>query len=87
MQSILLILLIISIVFVLIYTITSIDSIYFIDCIDPGLLNYSMIQLEDNSNEPTNSDMTFWGKKGGLFRVTGIYWHLQIFHEVCLRNK
>ena len=80
----------ISIVFVLIVAIDSANCINCIDHInriDPGVLNCSALQLEDNSNDPTNSGMTFWGKKGGLFEVTGIYWNLQIFHEVCLKSK
>ena len=72
------------IVFVLIY---AIDSVNCIDHIDPGILNCSALQLKDNSNDPKNSGMIFWGQKGELFEVTGIYWHLQIFNKVCLRNK
>ena len=75
--------LIVSIIFVLI---DAIDSVNRIDCIDPGVLNYIALQLKDNLNDPTNSGVNFWGKKGLRFEVTGIYWYLQIFHEVCLRN-
>ena len=64
-----------------------IDRIDHIDRINPGVLNYSALQLKDNSNDSTNSGMIFWGKKGELFKVNGIYWNLKIFHEVCLRNK
>ena len=73
---------IVSIDFLLIdaiYIINRIDSIHLIDRIDPGFLNYSALKLKDNSNEPTISVMSFWVKKGEIFRVTGIYWHLQIF--------
>ena len=64
---------IVSIVFVLIDAIGSvnhidridiielIDHINRIDFIDPGVLNYSVMQLKDNSNDPTNSGMNFWG--------------------------
>ena len=88
--------LIVSVVFVLIDAIDSVNRIDRIDCIDridriyiinPGVLNCSALQLKDNSNDPTNSGMTFWCKKGELFEVTGIYWNLQIFQDVCLRNK
>ena len=85
--------LIVSIVFVLIVAIDSvncidhIDNIYRINRINSGIFNCSALQLKDNSNDPTKSGMTFWGKKGGIFEVTGIYWHLQIFHEVCLKKK
>ena len=82
--------LIVLIVFLLIFVIYSVSRINRIDRIDrinPGVLNCSALQLKDNSNDPTNSGMTFWGKKGDIFEVTGIYWHLQIFHEVYLRNK
>ena len=59
-----------------------IDSINRNNLIDPGIINFSAQQLKDNSNYPTDSGMTFWGKKGELFEVTGIYWNFQIFHEV-----
>ena len=64
-----------------------INRINLIDCVDPGVLNDSALKLKDNSNEPTISGMTFSNKKGEPLKVTGIYWHLQIFHEICLRNK
>ena len=32
-----------------------------VDCIDPGVHNYSALQLKDNSNDPTNYGMNFWG--------------------------
>ena len=70
-----------------IYSVNCIDHIDHIDRIDPGVFKYSALQLKDNSNDPTNSETTFWGKNREPFEVTGIYWHLQIFHEVCLRNK
>ena len=82
--------LIVSIDFVLIDAIdyvNRINLIDFIDFINPGVLNYSVLQLKDNSNDPTNSGMEFWVKNGEIFKVTGIYWHLQIFHKVCLINK
>ena len=75
---------IISIVYVLIVTISYVNLI---DCINPGVINCSALQLKDNSNVPTNSRMTLWGKKGEIFEVTSIYWNLQIFYKVCLRNK
>ena len=84
---------IVLIVFVLIDAIDSvnlIDSINRIDCInriDPGILNCNVLELKNNSNDTTNSKKTFWAKKGRMFEVTGIYWHLERFHEVCLRNK
>ena len=58
-----------------------------INRIDPCVLNCSLLQLNYNLNNPTNSEMNFWGKKGELFQVTGIYWHLQRLCEVCLRKK
>ena len=64
-----------------------IDYVNCIDCISPGVLRYSALQLKYNTNDPTNSGMNFWGKKGELFEVTSMYWNLQVFHEVCLRNK
>ena len=76
--------LIVSIVFLLI---DAIDSVNNINRIDPGVLNCSAMQLKDISNEPTDFRITFWGKNGEIFEVTGIYWHLQIFNKVCLRNK
>ena len=75
---------IVSIVFVLIVAINYFNSINRIDRIDriePGVLNCSALQPKDNSNDPTKSGMNFSGKKGELFGVTGIYWHLQIFHR------
>ena len=75
---------IVSIVFILIDAINSVDHINYvdcidhidrIDCIDPGILNYSALQLKDNSNDPTNSGMIFWGKRGDFSRLlafTGI---------------
>ena len=75
---------IVYIAFILINAINSVDPI---DRINPGVLNCSALQLKDNLNDPTNSEMTFWGKKEELFGITGIYWHLQIFHEVWPRNK
>ena len=82
--------LIVSIVFLLIDAIDYVDPIKFVDRINrinPGILNYSALQLKDNSNNPTNAGMNFWGQKGQLFEVNGIYWHLQIIYEVCLINK
>ena len=76
--------LIVLIVFVLI---DAIDYVYCVNRIDPGVLNYSALQLKDNSNDTTNSRVTFLGKEVERFEVIGIYWHLKIFHEVCLRNK
>ena len=64
-----------------------IDRINSNDCIDPGFLNFSALQLKYNSNDPTNYRMNFLDKKGGNFEVTVIYCHLQIFHEVCLKDK
>ena len=51
------------------------DRINRINRIDPGILNFSTIKMKDNANDPTNSGMTFWGKKGELLRLlesTGI---------------
>ena len=42
-------------------SVNRIDCINRIDRIDPGVLDYSALQLKDNSNDPTNSGMTFWG--------------------------
>ena len=78
---------IILIIFIFIDAIDSVDSIDSIDRIDTGILNCSSLQLKDNKNGPTDSGMNFWGLKGQIFDIAGIYWHLQIFHEVCLRNK
>ena len=50
---------IVSIVFVLIDAIDSVHRIYFIDRIDPGVLNCSSLQLKDNSNDPIKSGMEF----------------------------
>ena len=77
----------VSIVFVFIDAINSVDRIDSNNFIDPGVINFSVLHLKGNSNDPTNSGVTFWGKKGVLFKITGIYWYLKIFHEVCLRNK
>ena len=63
---------IVSIVFVLIDTLSSVDQINCINRIYSDVLNCSALQLKDNSNDPTNSGMTFGGKKGGFFEVTGI---------------
>ena len=71
----------------LIGAIDSVDHINCINRIDSGGLNCSALQLNDNSNDPTNSGMNFWGKKGEKFDIAGIYLHLKIFHEVCLRKK
>ena len=71
---------IISIVFVLIDEIGSVNCINHIDRIDPGVLNYSALQLNDNSNDLTNSGINFWGKTRKFYEVTGIYWYFQIFH-------
>ena len=85
-----------SIVLIVFVLIDAIDSVDIIDCIDridrinridPGVLSCSALQLKDNSNGPTNSEMTFRVMMGEIFEVTGIYWHLQIFHEVYLGNK
>ena len=78
---------IVFIVFVLIDSIDYVNCINSINRINPGVLNFSVMQLKDNSNEPTDSGMTFWSRKGEIFEVTSIYWHLQISHEVCLRSK
>ena len=78
---------IVSILSVLIDVIDSVNRINPINPIDPGVLNFSELQLKDNANDPTNSRMTFWGKRGGNFEIAGIYWHLQIFCEVYLINK
>ena len=70
-----------------------IDAINYFDCfnrinhINPENLNFSALKLKDNENDSTNSGMNIWGKKGKLFKITGIYWHLQRFSEVFLRNK
>ena len=64
---------IVSIVFVFIDAIDSVDRIDRINYIDPGVLNCSALQLKDNSNNPANSGMTFWGKKGEPFEVTGFF--------------
>ena len=61
------ILFIISIVFVLINTIDSVNRM------DPVVLNCSVLQLKDNSINPTNSGMIFWGKTGEPFKITDIY--------------
>ena len=67
--------LIVLIVFLLVVTIDSvncincIDRIKCIDRIDPGVLNCSSMQLKDNSDDPTKSEMTFWGKKGEILRL------------------
>ena len=53
-----------------------IDAIESIGCIDTGVFDFSAIQLKDNYNDPTKYGITFWGKKGEIFEVTGIYWHL-----------
>ena len=58
-----------------------------INFINHGVLNCTVMQLKDNSNNPTNSGMTFWGKKWELLEVTGSYCHLRIFHKVCSRNN
>ena len=65
---------IILIVFVLIVAIDSANCINRIDNInriDPGVLNCSALQLEDNSNDPTKSGVNFWGKKREVFEVPG----------------
>ena len=78
---------IVLIVFVLIDAIYSVDRVGRIKHINPDVFNCSALQLKDNSNDPIKSGMAFWGKKGENFDVTDTYWHLQRFHEVCLRNK
>ena len=70
---------IVLIVFIFIDAIYSVDRIDRIDCIDPGVLNFSALQLKDNSNNPTNSGMTFLGRKGIFFRG---YWHLLAFANI-----
>ena len=53
-----------------------IDAIYYVDNIngiDPGVLNYSVLQLKDDTNDPTNSGMNFCVKKGEIFKIAGIY--------------
>ena len=63
------IILILSIFFVLIDAINYVDRINHINRIDTSILNSSALQLKDNSNDPTNSGMTFWGKKGKFSRL------------------
>ena len=79
--------LIVSIVFVLIDIIEYVNCIYGINCIINDILNFSSLQLKDNASYQTKSGMTFWSKKAEVFNITSIYWHLQRFHYVCLRNK
>ena len=70
--------------------INAIDSVDIIDCrnlINPDVLNCSVLQLNDNTNDPTKTGMTFWGKKGEPFEVTGIYCNLRILHDFCSRKK
>ena len=53
-----------------------IDAIYYVDHIngiDPGIHNYSVLQLKDDTNNPTKSGMNFCGKKGEIFKIAGIY--------------
>ena len=52
--------------FILIDAIYSIGSIDRINHINPGVINCSALQLKDNSNDPTNSGITFWGFKEGF---------------------
>ena len=53
----------VSISFVLIDTIDSVDRI---NRINPEILNCSVLQLKDNANDPTNSGVNCWGKKGNF---------------------
>ena len=46
-----------------------VDRIERINCINPGVLDCSELQLKDNANDPTNSGMTFWVKKGDFSRL------------------
>ena len=66
---------IVSIVFVLIDAINSVNHFGRINCIDRGVLRCSALQLKNNSNDSTNSGMTFGVLKGGfsiLLACTGI---------------
>ena len=62
--SIALIISIVSIVLILICAIGFVNRIDSINFINPGVLDCRVLQLKDNANDPTNSGMTFWGKKG-----------------------
>ena len=58
---------IISIVLIVFVFIGATDAVDHINCINranPGVLNCNALQLKDNANDPTNSGMNFWGKKG-----------------------
>ena len=68
--------LIVSILFIFIDAIDSVDRIYRINVIDHGVLSCSELQLKDKSNDPINSGVIFWGKKGEILEVTEIYWNL-----------
>ena len=50
---------IVSIVFILADAIDSVDRIDHTNHIDPGIINCSALQLNNNANNPTNSGMNF----------------------------
>ena len=56
-----LIILIVFIVFVLIDIINYVNCIDRINRINPGVLNCIVLKLKDNTKDPKESGMTFWG--------------------------
>ena len=60
---------IVSIVFVFIDAIDFIDRINRINRIDPGVLNWSVLLLKDNWNDPIKYGMEFWGKNENFLRL------------------